>query len=649
MIVGTAGHIDHGKTALVRSLTGVDADRLKEEKERGVTIDLGFAYLATEAGEIIGFVDVPGHEKFVHNMLAGATGIDFVLLVVAADDGVMPQTLEHFAILELLGVAKGAIALTKIDLASPEQLAETKREIADALASSPLAAAPLFPVSNVTGEGIEGLRDFLVQAAMAHRAKKASGLFRLAIDRSFTLRGAGTVVTGAALSGVARVGDSVVVSPSGLSARIRSIHAQNRAVQEGRAGERCALNLAGDGVAKTAIHRGDVVMAPSLHAPAGRFDAKLKFLPSETRPLGTWTPARLHIGAAEVGARIVPLSADRIAPGDEGFAQIVTERAVAACAGDRFILRDASAQRTIGGGSVVDPRAPARKRRTPERLAQLEALAIDAPEAALSALLERAPFHADLAGFARDRGLAREEAEQIAQRLSLIRIPAGEALLAMAQNAFARFRGDLLAAIASFHAANPDLAGIGVEKLRLSLQPRLPAAAFKSLLSRLAQEGALVVHGAWARLASHQAQLSQIDAARWREVQPMLDGAERFRPPRVRDVAKLKDWPEAEVRRLLKTQGRMGQLDEVAQDHFFLRATISEMVDILVGLAGRQPRGEITAAQFRDEVQNGRKVAIQILEFFDRHGVTLRRGDLRRLNPHRLDLFRVAADVEGAS
>jgi selenocysteine-specific elongation factor len=649
MIVGTAGHIDHGKTALVRSLTGVDADRLKEEKERGVTIDLGFAYMPTPGGDIIGFVDVPGHEKFVHNMLAGAAGIDFVLLVVAADDGVMPQTLEHLAIIDLLGVDKGAVALTKIDLASAERLAEAEREIASAFAGSALSDAPLFPVSNVTGEGVEELRDHLIAAASQHKAKRMEGLFRLAVDRSFTLRGAGTVVTGAALSGRARVGDSVIVSPSGIPARIRSIHAQNREVEEGRAGERCALNLSGEGVAKTAIHRGDVVMTAALHAPTLRFDATLRLLASETKPLATWTPARLHIGAAETGARVVPLGADRIAPGEHGFAQIIAEQAIAACVGDRFILRDTSAQRTIGGGRVIDLRAPARKRRTPERLAQLRALSIGAPEAALAALLACAPFYADLASFARDRAIAREEAEAIAQKLGLIRIPAGEELMVMTEETLAQLLDDLLSAVGAFHAANPDLAGIGVEKLRLSLQPRLPTVAFKSLLSRFAQDGALVMQGAWARLPSHEARLSQLDAERWRDVQPMLNGAERFRPPRVRDIADLKHWPESEVRRLLKTQGRMGYLDEVAHDHFFLRATTSEMVDVLIRLAGGQPRGEIAAAQFRDELQNGRKVAIQILEFFDRHGVTLRRGDLRRLNPHRLDLFRVATEAGSKS
>jgi selenocysteine-specific elongation factor len=647
MIIGTAGHIDHGKTALVRSLTGVDADRLREEKERGVTIDLGFAYMPMPNGETLGFVDVPGHEKFIHNMLAGATGIDFVLLVVAADDGVMPQTREHIAIVDLLGVEDGAIALTKTDLASRERLEEARREVANALAGGRLSRAPLFPVSNVTGEGVRELHNYLVDAARRHKGRRSENMFRLAVDRSFVLRGAGTVVTGAVLSGAVRTGDNVVVSPSGLSARIRSIHAQNHESAEGHVGQRCALNLSGEGVAKTAIHRGDVVAAPALHAPTARVDAIVKLLSSESRSLATWAPARLHIGAAETGARVVPLSADPIAPGMEAFAQIVTEREIAACVGDRFILRDVSAQRTIGGGRVVDLRAPARKRRTSERLAQIEALAIETPEESLAALLDRAPFFVDLTGFLRDRALPPNQAEEFARRRELVLLAANQAQIAMTKRAFAFLRDDLFLKIAGFHGANPDLAGIGVEKLRLSMRPRLPADAFRAALAILARERAIVLQGAWVRLPTHEARLTETDAQRWRDVQAMLGGAERFRPPRVRDIAKLKDWPEADVRRLLKTQGRMGHVDEIAQDHFFLRETTSEMVDILSRIAANLPRGEIVAARFRDEVQNGRKVAIQILEFFDRHGITLRHGDLRRLNPHRLDLFRIAPSAGG--
>ncbi|TGN38123.1 selenocysteine-specific translation elongation factor, partial [Paracoccus liaowanqingii] len=357
MIVGTAGHIDHGKTALVKALTGTDADRLAEEKARGITIDLGFAYADLGGGAVTGFVDVPGHERLIHTMLAGAGGIDLALLVVACDDGVMPQTREHLAILDLLGLPRGLIALTKADLADDARRAEVTAQIRKTLAGSELADAPILPVSTVTGEGIEALRAALLAAEADTTARAALGPFRLAVDRSFTLQGAGTVVTGTVLTGRIAVGDAVTVSPSGITARVRAIHAQNRPATEGLAGQRCALNLAGEDVTKDALHRGDIVLSPALHAPTARIDARLTVLAGEPKPIGTWFPARLHSHATEVGARIVPLS-DPIAPGEAGPVQIVLDRPIAAAIGDRFILRDVSASRTIGGGRFLDLRPP---------------------------------------------------------------------------------------------------------------------------------------------------------------------------------------------------------------------------------------------------------------------------------------------------
>src|SRR5262245_30071047 len=325
MIVGTAGHIDHGKTSLVRALTGVDTDRLKEEKERGISIDLGFAYLPAPDGSVLGFVDVPGHEGFVHTMLAGASGIDFVVLVVAADDGVMPQTLEHLAIVDLLGIERGLVALTKADLAAPSWHVHVASAIGRALSPTRLAGAPVIPVSVVTGDGIEDVRRHLFDASRSFGRRAAEGRFRLAVDRSFTLTGTGTVVTGTVLSGSVTVGDRVIVSPSGLVARVRSIHAQNRPTDSGQGGDRCALNLAGDGLTKDAIRRGDVVLEPELYAPADRIDASMRLLLSEARPIGQWMPVRLHHAAAEVGARIVLLEDEALIPGGEKRVQLVLE------------------------------------------------------------------------------------------------------------------------------------------------------------------------------------------------------------------------------------------------------------------------------------------------------------------------------------
>ena len=645
MIVGTAGHIDHGKTSLVRALTGVDTDRLKEEKARGISIDLGFAYLPAPDGSVLGFIDVPGHEKFVHNMLAGATGIDFVLMVIAADDGIMPQTREHLAIVDLLGIERGIVALTKTDLTPSPRSAKVVDDIRALLKGTGLAGAAILPVSSVSGDGIGELRDRLFDAAQTMGARAKAERFRLTVDRSFTLPGAGTVVTGTVLSGAVSTKDQVVISPSGLVARVRSIHAQNRPTDRGGAGERCALNLAGDGVSKDAISRGDVVLDPELHAPTDRIDATLRLLEAERKSATQWMPVRLHHAATEVGARIVLFADAPIPPGGEAMVQLVLKSPIAAAAGDRFILRDTTAQRTVGGGKFLDLRAPARKRRTPERLAQLKAHGIDDPEKAIAALLDMPPHFIDLSLFARDRALSGQQADAIAEHLGLIAASTADRVFALSAPVWLRLKRNLLATLQSFHADYPDLPGIGVERLRLQLEPRLPVPALLSVLQRLVGGKEIARDGAWVRLASHEVRLTPEDEKHWSRIGPLIGGAERFRPPRVRDIAAMQALRETEVRRLLKLLGRMGKVDEVARDHFFLRASVAEMVEIIVDLSTALANGQFSAAQFRDRVDNGRKVAIQILEFFDRHGVTLRRGDLRRVNKHRLDLFRGPAEA----
>ncbi|OJY13845.1 MAG: selenocysteine-specific translation elongation factor [Rhizobiales bacterium 62-47] len=639
MIVGTAGHIDHGKTSLVRTLTGVDTDRLKEEKARGISVDLGFAYLPVPDGGILGFVDVPGHERFVHNMLAGATGVDFVLLVVAADDGVMPQTTEHLAIVNLLGIAHGAVAITKADLVDAERLAEVRTEIANVLAATALRDVEMFAVSSQTGAGIAELREQLFAAAKAWEGRSARGRFRLAVDRSFTLAGAGTVVTGTVLSGSVAVGDQVVISPSGRSARVRAIHAQNRVAESGRAGDRCALNLAGDAISKDAISRGDVILDPELHAPANRIDARVQVLSSENKPVGQWMPVRLHHAASEVGARVVLLGDAAVPPGGEAFIQLVLEQPIAATIGDRFVLRDTTAQRTIGGGVFVDLRAPARKRRTPERVAQLEANALADPDRALTALLNGAAGHIDFTTFVRDHALSAAEREAMIQRLSLLRLVTPKTEFVISPATWLKLKNTVLATLAKFHGEHPNLPGMGSERLRLQLEPRLPPPAFAAMMQGLARSKDVALDGAWIRLPDHEVRLSPQDEVLWSRISPFIKGEGRFRPPRVRDISGYTGIVEPEVRRIFKLMGRMGRVDEVAHDHFFMRDTVAEIVQIMTEVAAAAPNGQFIAAQLRDRLDNGRKVAIQILEFFDRHGLTIRHGDLRRVNKHRLDLF----------
>jgi selenocysteine-specific elongation factor len=373
MIVGTAGHIDHGKTSLVRALTGVDTDRLKEEKARGITIELGYAYTPLPDGEVLGFVDVPGHERLVHTMVAGVGGIDFALLVVAADDGVMPQTREHLAILELLGITRGAVALTKIDRVDDERIRAVTAQIAAALATTALSNAPLFPLTATAldNPGVAALRAHLHTAAASCPRRAEDGFFRLAVDRVFTLPGRGTVATGTARAGRVQVGDTLAVMPVGTLVRVRSIHAQNRDTGIGRAGERCALNLVG--IEKTALARGDWLADPQALVPSTRLDVHFRRL-ADGRVLANGAPLHIHIGTTHRVARMVLLEGDRLNAAASARVQLVFAAPICASAGDAFIARDAQALHTIGGGVVIDPCAPARRRRSPERLAYLDSI-----------------------------------------------------------------------------------------------------------------------------------------------------------------------------------------------------------------------------------------------------------------------------------
>jgi selenocysteine-specific elongation factor len=647
MIVGTAGHIDHGKTSLVRRLTGIDTDRLKEEKARGISIDLGFAYWPRPGGEIVGFVDVPGHEGLVHNMLAGATGIDFVILVVAADDGVMPQTREHLAIMDLLGLRHGVVALNKCDVAGEEQRAAAAAGIEAVLAGTGLQGASTVPVSAVTGEGLAELTAHIDTALARKAARPKDGLFRLAVDRSFTLTGLGTAVTGTVLSGTVRVDDRVTVSPAGLEARIRSINAQDRPVEQGEAGQRCALVLAGPHISKEAVRRGDVVLDPALHAPTARIDASLRVLPSERRPIGQWFPVKVHHAAAEVPGRIVVLRDEPIAPGETTYVQLVLERPLAAAVGDRFVVRDTSSSRTVGGGTLIDLRAPERRRRTPERHVEIAAFARPDPAEALAAALQGPLGWLDLDAFRRDRALALSVTERLVSDLRLAVLDAKGRQMVALPATWEDLRARVGAALDQFHSDRPDLPGIGMEQLRTGQRPALPAPLFLSALRRLAEAGELVLDRTWLRRPGHEVRFSPEEERIWALIHPRLAG-EPYRPPRVRDIANATGIDEGFVRRLMRLAARRGDVEEIAHDHFFLRAIVERMAEIAIDVAAHAAEGRFSAAAYRDRLDNGRKVAIQILEFFDRHGFTIRRQDLRRINPARIDLFAPRV-VQGAA
>ncbi len=626
MIIGTAGHIDHGKTSLVKVLTGVDADRLKEEKARGITLDLGYAYSPLPDGEVLGFVDVPGHEKLVHNMLAGATGIDFVLLVVAADDGPMPQTREHLQILNLLGLARGAVALTKTDRVTKQRLDEARSEVASLLSRTPLEGSPIFPLSAVSGEGVEPLRHHLAEAASALPMRPEAGNFRLAVDRCFTLAGTGTVVTGTVFSGAVRVGDHLLLSPSGIAVRVRGIHAQNRPSEAGLTGQRCALNLAGTDFDKHDVRRGDWIVAEPAHGPTQRLDVRLQLLTGADRALSHWSPVHFHLGAVDVTARVALLEHDVLEPGASGLAQIVLDRPIGALRGDRFIIRDQSASRTVGGGRVLDPFPPARKRRTPERLAVLAALEQATAQAALQGLLAATPNGVDLARFALSANLSREEAEALRRDVPLAAVGG----TAFPVRAWACLRQAVLDRLAEEHRQSPDVLGPNADRLRALAAPRLPRALFASLIGALREEGSVIQSGPWLHLPAHRITLSANDQNIWCRAVPLLL-EQPFQPPRVRDLAHALQEGEARMRLLLQQLAAMGAVYRVAHDHYFMPQSVERLAAIAREIAAEHPDGRITAALFRDRIGTGRKLAIQILEFFDAIALTRRAGDTHHL------------------
>ncbi len=630
MIVGTAGHIDHGKTLLVKALTGVDCDRLKEEKARGITIELGFAYVPLPGGGTLGFVDVPGHERFVHTMLAGASSIDFVVLVVAADDGVMQQTREHLQILDLLGLSEGVVALNKIDLVDAARLAEVEAEIRAALSATSLAQADILPVSAADGDGVADLLQRLMDEAESRPERASRGAFRLSIDRAFTVAGAGTIVTGGIVAGRIAVGETVVALPSGAEARVRSLHAQGAEAQTAEAGQRAALNLAG--LDRQSVARGHWLVSPGQRATSQRFDASLRLLASETRPLKTWTPVHLHVGTSAVEARLVLLDGDTLDPGRQGLVQVVAEAPLPVRSGDRIVIRDAGGERTIGGGAVIDPSAPQRFRRTPARLATLGALAEPDAGDALMRLFELAPGIVDISTFALDRGLSATELERLLESLTPAVAAVADARFAALPETLERLGSQIEARLGMFHAANPERPGMPEDALRLTLEPRMSKRQVRALIAMLAPLGRVIGQTGHVRLASHASSLGPADQRLWERLEVLIgQGSERYRPPQVRELSEMVGQPIATIRKLLKTMSRLGLLVEVAADRFFLRAALLELGVMAQELGATSETKTFSAAEFRDRAGSGRNVGIQILEHFDRRGLTLRQGDVRRV------------------
>jgi selenocysteine-specific elongation factor len=628
MIVATAGHVDHGKTLLVKALTGVDADRLPEEKRRGMTIDLGFAYLPIESGETIGFVDVPGHERFVHNMLAGVAGIDFVLFIIAADDGPMPQTREHLAILDLLGIRNGAVAITKVDRVAASRVHEVHNEVAGLFSRTTLAAPAIFPVSAVTGEGIGELKAHLVSAAREWRPKSTAGNFRLAIDRSFTVAGAGLIVTGTALAGSVTAGDPVRVLQAGLAVRARGIHAQNAASPTGQAGQRCAINLAGLELKHEPIERGDWVVTGSVPEPVQRFDARIRVLESEVRPLAHWTPVHVHLGASDVTGRVAVLEGSAIAPGESGLVQLVLDRPIGALYGDGLILRNQSAMRTIGGGRAIDIFPPVRGRAKPERLAYLAAMENDDTAAAFAALVREAPRGLNLTRFAQNRNLTAREAAALFTGAATRPVATPSGALGFSGEHWNRLKTAVVEALKALHQRAPNVIP-GEERVLLEAGIRLPKEVAAAIVAELIKAGVVLREPSGIRLKTHVAQLSPADVALWKKTEPMLS-QNLLRPPTLREIADAHGIDPKSAESFLLRVSRMGLAVKVAENRFFLPAGVRRGAEFTEEIAAANG-GVVTAARLRDRTGIGRTLAIEILEYFDRIKLTRRVGDEHHL------------------
>ncbi|WP_066459182.1 selenocysteine-specific translation elongation factor [Castellaniella caeni] len=626
MIIGTAGHIDHGKTTLVRALTGVDTDRLAEEKKRGISIELGYAYLSAADGATLGFIDVPGHERLVHTMAAGASGIDFGLLVVAADDGVMPQTREHLAILTLLGIRHGAVVLTKCDRADDARQATALQQIQALTADTFLADAARFTVDATQADSpaLRALLAHLYTQSRQFTRHDSQGLFRLAIDRAFSLPGHGTIVTGTVEAGTVRLDDPASVlhlMPQGKPVRVRSIHAQNQAATHADAGQRCALNITG--VELGSIERGNWIADQRCFVPATHIDTQLRLLASAEHPIRAWTPVHVHLGASHQLAHAVPLSADVLAPGQTGWVQLVFDTPVCAMAADRFIIRNAQASQTIGGGTVLDANAPERKRKSAQRLAWLQSLSRFQQDAQLAALVRQAPM--GLAEPVLLRLLGRPaQADDLAPDILWVQARATHASRILIARAHWDALGQsVLDVLGHYHERWPEEPGIDAARLRRMALPTASESLWAALCDALVSDGRLARNGPWLHLPSHTITLAPEEARLAQDLgQAIHSGA--YDPPWVRDLAKQHQQAEDQVRGLLRKMARTGHLHQVVPDLFYDRQQIARLAALLDTLGGAQG---VTAAQFRDASGLGRKRAIQVLEFFDRAGYTRRLRD----------------------
>ncbi len=630
-IIGTAGHIDHGKTALIRALTGQETDRLKEEKERGISIDLGFAYFTLPDGTRAGVVDVPGHERFIRNMLAGAHGVDLVLFTVAADDGVMPQSEEHLDILHLLGTRRGIFVITKCDLADAARIAEVRDEIGLLAEGTALEDAPVIAVSSTTGQGLDELRAEMVRRLEGFQARRATGIFRLPLDRSFTIKGHGAVVTGTAMGATVAVGQKLRVLPGGDEVKVRAIQIHGEAVESAGLCQRVALNLSG--AEKLELGRGFVLADARLGFMTSRLDAMLEIRPAAKRPLKNNERVRFFIGTSEtLGRAIVLEPTGAIAPKTRGLAQMVLDDPVVALSDDRFVIRDETNVRTLGGGVVLNPLG--RRVRKPLEVyrANLATLASSSTPEAVAALLGLLETLAEPASrIAQLLNLPTAEVERIVRDAPLIRLSMGDEEGFTTSAKWEELKKFALGALAAHHKAMPLSPGLEMEALRSHLPYDVSARAFRALLDRLERETEIVREESTLRLKGHRVTLAGNEGRLGCEAEAALREA-RFHPPELKQLAEslgLRASDLGKIRTVLSALEREGKVVKVATDLYFERGALDAARERLTGYLAKNP--EITAAVYRDLLGASRKFAIALLDHFDRTGVTTRVGDIRRL------------------
>ena len=626
MIIVTAGHVDHGKTTLVKALTGVDTDTLVEEKSRGLTIDLGFAYADTQSGNRLGFIDVPGHIRFINNMIAGVCAVEFALIIIAADDGPMPQTAEHLAILDLLGVKKGAVALTKIDRVDKHRITLVKDQIRTLMNSTALKDSEVFPVSALTGAGIDELTKGLDKAATETEENKTRGFFRLAIDRCFTIKGAGIVVTGSVFSGTVSEGDFLNLQPSNLTVRVRGLRAQDRRQESASSGDRCALNIVGNNLSTSLIHRGNWLYGNTADTATNRFDIKLSVLKSEVTPISHWTPVHVHSAANHVSGRIALIDQQKLIPGKSSIAQIVVSKPINVCIGDHVIIRDQSASRTLGGGPVLDPFAPSRGRSNGGRTALLGTIAAcldknDYQKEILEYLIKESPEGIDISYWGNALGITTESIKQ----LTYDSIQKDNLLISTLW--FRKQSNKILDSLDSWHKRNPNKGGLSIESIT-KITGMESITLTQAIVTQLVSNNDIKRQDGGYALKAVNIGLTDEDKKIWALVSSVLKGS-GLQPPVLSDLAKETGVSYGDLEKTLVRLIKIGFLTRPTKNRVFLSEDLTELEMLLKQVADSSR--EIAVRDYRDAAKIGRNLAIEILEYFDHRGITKRFGQTRRL------------------